>query len=95
MKAITIYSPEGPSGSRAQHLAPAPAVLAGLRIGVLDNRKPNARLLLQSLAENLARRTAARVSLVTAKANAAVACEPQVLGQLRQEADVILTGSAD
>lgn len=95
MKTITIYSPEGPRGISPQQLAPVPSVLAGVRIGVLDNRKPNARLLLQTLAETLAQRTSARVSLVTAKANAAVACEPQVLGQLRQEADVILTGSAD
>ena len=90
-----IYSPEGPSGSVPLELAPAPKVLAGVRLGVLDNRKPNARLLLERLAENLAQRTGARVSLVAAKANAAVACEPQVLGQMRQEADVILTGSAD
>ena len=95
MKKIAIYSPEGPVGTRPRGLTPAPAVLAGVRVGVLDNRKPNARLLLQSLAAELERRTGARVSLVTAKANSAVACEPQVLGQLRQEADVVLTGSAD
>jgi hypothetical protein len=95
MKRITVYSPEGPAGTVPQRLAEVPGVLSGVRLGVLDNRKPNARLLLERLAENLARRTGARVSLVTAKANAAVACEPQVLGQLRQEADVILTGSAD
>ena len=95
MKKIRIYSPEGPAGSVPRRLAAPPAALVGVRIGVLDNRKPNARLLLESLAANLARRTRAQVSLVAAKANAAVACEPQVLGQLRQEADVILTGSAD
>jgi hypothetical protein len=95
MARITVYSPEGPSGTLPRKLAAAPATLAGVRLGVLDNRKPNARLLLEHLAETLAQRTGARVSLVTAKANAAVACEAQVLGQLRQEADVILTGSAD
>jgi hypothetical protein len=95
MSTIRIYSPEGPAGTVPHRLSAAPAVLTGVRLGVLDNRKPNARLLLERLAENLAQRTGARVSLVTAKANAAVACEPQVLGQLRQEADVILTGSAD
>ena len=92
---IRIYSPTGPAGAVPRRLAAAPNLLAGVRLGVLDNRKPNARLLLERLAQNLAQRTGARVSLVTAKANAAVACEPQVLGQLRQESDVILTGSAD
>ena len=90
-----ILSPEGPPGTVAQVLAPAPARLTGVRLGVLDNRKPNARFLLERLAQELAQRSGAQVALVTAKANAAVACEPQVLGQLRQEADVILTGSAD
>ena len=90
-----IYSPEGPIGSAPRMLAAAPAVLAGVRLGVLDNRKPNARLLLSALAERLAERTGAQVALVTAKANAAVAAEVEVLARLRGECDVVLTGSAD
>ena len=35
------------------------------------------------------------MALVTAKANAAVAAEAEVLAQVRGECDVVLTGSAD
>ena len=48
---ITIYSPAGPTTAAPRVLSAAPAVLAGLRLGVLDNRKPNARLLLTRLAD--------------------------------------------
>ncbi len=91
------------SSSRSIHGAQArrpkarrnsPAVLAGRRIGILDNRKPNADVLLTRLAERLAERTGATVVRTETK-NAAIACEDQVLGLLAEEVDVILTGTAD
>jgi hypothetical protein len=94
-RTIEIASPEGPLGELPKQLAPAPELLAGLRIGVLDNRKPNARVLLEGLATLLAERTGARVSLVAVKGNAAVRCEADLLEKLRAEADVVLTGSGD
>jgi hypothetical protein len=69
-----------------------------LRIGVLDNGKPNARLLMTRTAEQLAMRTGASVVLITDKgpgANAATPCTPAVLEQLSKEVDLVLTGSAD
>ncbi len=91
----TIVSPEGPVGPGQRRLSALPSVLAGVRIGVLDNRKPNARLLLTTMAERLAERTGARLVLVTEKANAAVRGEMLVLERLRDEVDVVLTGSGD
>ena len=90
-----IHSPEGPLGTAPRALAASPAVLTGLRLGVLDNRKPNARLLLTTLAERVATRTGARLVLVAEKANAAVRGEAAVLARLRAEADVVLTGSGE
>jgi hypothetical protein len=90
-----ILSPEGPIGPPPRRLSPLPRVLAGVRLGVLDNRKPNARLLLTTMAERLAERTGARLVLVAEKANAAVRSEVQVLERLRDETDVVLTGSGD
>ena len=92
---IHVLSPKGPPGGAPRALAGTPAVLAGARLGVLDNRKPNARLLLTTLAEGVAARTGARVTLVTEKANAAVRGEAEVLARLRAGADVIITGSGD
>lgn len=93
--AIRIYSPEGPLGVAPLRLAPAPDVLAGKRIGLLDNRKPNAGALLAHVAERLAARTGAHVALAVEKSNAAVRCDAPLLDQLRAEADVVLTGSGD
>ena len=95
---MQIYAPDGAVGPESVRLAPSPAVLANLRIGVLDNAKPNARLLMVRAAEQIAARTGARITLVTDKGpggNAATPCTADVLDQLAEEVDLVLTGSAD
>ena len=95
---MQIHAPDGAVGRPSTPLAPSPVTLAGRRIGVLDNGKPNARLLLTRAAEQLAARTGARVVLVTDKGpghNAATACSDAVLDRLTEEVDLVLTGSAD
>ena len=95
---VTVYLPDSEPGPEVVHLAPSPESLAGLRIAVLDNGKPNARLLMERAAEQVAERTGAVVALVTDKgpsANAATACSPQVLELLTKEVDLVFTGSAD
>ena len=57
MKPATIYLPDSEPGPDVVHLAPSPASLAGLRIAVLDNGKPNAALVMARAAETLAART--------------------------------------
>jgi hypothetical protein len=95
---VTIYAPDGSVGPEPVRLAPSPSALTGLRSGVLDNLKPNAKLLMVRAAEQLAARTGARVTLVTDKgpgANSATPCTPQVFDRLTEEVDLVLTGSAD
>jgi hypothetical protein len=97
-EAVKIYAPDGAIGRLMLSLAPSPPLLTGLRIGVLDNGKPNARELMVRAAEQLASRTGARITLVTDKGsghNAATPCSDEVLGQLVEEVDVVITGSAD
>lgn len=91
---MEIYTPEGSIGPTPASRAPAPELLTGRRIGILDNRKPNAGLLLGRLAAQVAERTGAEVAVTETK-NAAVACEDQVLERLTKEVQVVLTGSAD
>jgi hypothetical protein len=62
---------------------------------VLDNGKPNARLLLERLAGRLGERAGMTVSLVVGKGTAATPAEPDVLDALRAGVDLVLTGSAD
>jgi hypothetical protein len=91
---LRILSPEGTIAGAPTSAAAPVASLAGQRLAVLDNGKPNAHLLLTTIAERLAVRTDAVVSLVTAKATAAEPAEPDILRQLAA-ARVVVTGSAD
>ena len=60
---MEIYAPDGAIGRPSFSLAPSPGVLTGLKVGVLDNGKPNARLLMHRMAEQLASRTGASATL--------------------------------
>jgi hypothetical protein len=91
---VRLLSPEGTIASAPAVAAAPVASLAGLGVAVLDNGKPNARLLLTTIVERLAVRTDAVVSLVAAKATAAEPAEPDILRQLGA-ARVVVTGSAD
>ena len=98
---VTIYMPD--SEARPDHgsLTASPASLSGLRIGVLDNGKPNAVTVMARAAETLAARTGATVSLVVKKgpggrsANAAIPCADDIFARLLEECDVVITGAAD
>ena len=95
---MKIYPPDGSIGKPSLAQAATPSVIAGLRIGVLDNGKPNARLMMVRLAEQLAARTGASLSTVTGKGpahNAATACSDEVLDLLEKEVDLVITGAAD
>lgn len=95
---MQIYAPDGTVGTATQSLAPSVPVLTGRRIGVLDNGKPHARLLMLHIAEEVAKRSGATVTVVTDKGhghNAATACSEDVLSKLAREVDLVITGSAD
>ncbi len=91
---MKIYTPEGARGRPPVSLAPSLSSLAGVRIGILDNLKPNAGILLGRIAEQIAGQTGAVVAVVETK-NAAVAAPDQVLRRLIKEVELVLTGSAD
>ena len=75
---------------------PAGAIGAsGPRVGILENRKANARLLLIEIGRRLAERIGAAPPLVFDKANASAACPPERLREIAGEVDLVLVGSAD
>jgi hypothetical protein len=95
---VRVYAPDGEPGPAPAGLAAPRSVLHGARVGVLDNGKPNAALLLTRVGEQLAARAGAELVLVTEKgsgANAATPCTPEVMALLTDRCDVVLTGSAD
>ena len=94
MSPIRIVSPTGATAPPPVRLAAGVRDLSGARIAVLDNGKPNALLLMTSIAETIGVERGAEVALVTAKATAATPAEPEILQQLLA-ADLVVTGSAD
>jgi hypothetical protein len=98
---VLIYRPDGDVDADTTELAPAVGDLAGARVAVLDNGKPNAVIAMTRLAETLAAETGATLTLVVKKgpggrsANAAIPCAPDIMRRLRTEADVVITGAAD
>ena len=91
---MKIYRADGPIAQPLHTLSPARRVLAGARIGVLDNRKPNAGLLMTAVATQLAERAGTGEPLVLTK-NAAKPAPEEVIDQLKREVDLVFTGSAD
>jgi hypothetical protein len=92
---MKIYSPEGRIGHAHVALSVAPEVLWGSRIGVLDNGKPGAALLMETLVGELVARTGATFAGTFKKGSAATPCEPDLLAHIGKSTDLIFTGSAD
>ncbi len=91
---MRIYAPAGEVSASMNGRAVSLTALAGKRIGVLDNRKPNAGLLLNRVANQICERTGAELVLIESK-NAAIAAPDEVMGRLTKEVELVLTGSAD
>jgi len=92
---VRILSPEGSVGTAATEPAPSPDVLAGRRLAVLDNGKPGAAKLMTRVAEQLVARAGIEFIGVRRKRTAATPCEEELIDALAQEADLVLTGTAD
>jgi hypothetical protein len=95
MATLEVLEPVG----QVRELAPvqlnAVGSLAGRRLAILDNGKPNFRLLATLVAERLQADEGVASIAHFAKENAAVGAMPELLDRIAQSADVVLTGSAD
>jgi hypothetical protein len=90
---MKLWSPFSGGEAKIGRLAPRKSNLSGLTIGVLDNSKPNAGVLMHRVAELLAARTGAAGVRGWSKPSAARPAE--ILDDIARGADVVLTGSAD
>jgi hypothetical protein len=90
---MNVLSPLGATSDTVKPLARRRSTLAGLRIGVLDNSKPNAGVLLDRVAERLAERVAGATIRRWTKPGAS---NPALMiDEIAGAADVVLTGSGD
>jgi hypothetical protein len=92
---MKILDPQGASAAGAGRLAPRPATLAGVVVGVLDNAKPNARALMVRMAERLVERAGARELRVFGKPGPSRGADPALLDEIARQCGLVLAGSAD
>ena len=93
MSRLSVLSPLGTAAGGIKPLARRRGSLRGLRIGILDNSKPNADVLLGRVAERLAERAGGATVRRWQKPGAS---HPALmLDEVVGAADVVLTGSAD
>lgn len=95
MLAMEILDPVGTTSVASRTLAPRPASLEGAVIGVLDNSKPNARVLLDGVARALAEKLGAREVRTWRKPGASIGATKAVLDEMAAVCGVALTASAD
>ncbi|MDE2669562.1 MAG: hypothetical protein F4052_02400 [Dehalococcoidia bacterium] len=91
---ITVFDPRGHARVVAQQAAPRPSGLDGLRPGVLENRKANARLLLESMVDNL-RTTSDLGATTTGSKPVAGPASRATMATLVEECDFVVVGSSD
>jgi len=90
---MDLLSPLGATSDTVKSLARRRPSLAGLRIGVLDNSKPNADVLLGRVAERLTERV--RGATIRRWQKPGASHPALMLDDVAGGADVVLTGSAD
>ena len=92
-----VLDPTGLASTRATDatLAPRRADLSGLRIGLLENTKHNAALLLDELAGHLEREHGARTVLRRTKTAFALPMPDGLREEFLAECDVVLVGVGD
>ena len=92
---MRIVDPIGSSAAEARTLASRPRTLEGVTIALLDNSKPNARVLLERAGALLAARGGARAVRVWSKPGASTGAATAVLEEIAAAARVAVTASAD
>ncbi len=92
---IVVLNPTAEMRVQERPIAARPDSLAGKRLGVLWNGKPNADILLDRVAGLLAERFGVTVTVQTTKPNVSAPAPPDVIQRLIQECDVVVNAIGD
>jgi len=95
MTTIEIFDPAGHVQKLAALQCNPVLSLAGRRLAILDNAKPNFQRLATLVAEKLRDDCSLQDIAYFRKENPAVGADPRLLDQIARSADLVLTGSAD
>ena len=91
---IEILNPQAHVAVHEATAAPRPTSLDGLRPGILENRKANARLLMETMVERLGERFDLGDLVVGSKPVGGPPSD-STIDALRNDADFLLIGSCD
>ena len=83
------------SGPSTLPLAPRPARLHGLRLGLVDNRKVNAGPILEKIADRLATKYGTRVTVRDVKRSPSHEIDAKAIAALARDADLVISGVGD
>ena len=92
---MKLFDPTSKPVDRGLTLAPRPASPRGLRLGLVENTKFNAKPILEKLAERLARRHQMTVTFRTRKRSASHEVDGDAIKALRAQCDLIISGVGD
>ena len=83
------------TGPPRLQIAPRPAGLHGLRLGLVDNRKVNSAVILEKIADRLAAKHGTRVSVRDVKRSPSHEIDEKGVAALKRDADLVISGVGD
>jgi len=92
---MKLFDPTSKPVEREVMLAPRPASLRGLRLGLVDNTKFNSDTLLRKLAEQLAARHDIQVTVTNRTRSLSHAIDAAGVKDLPAQADLVISGIGD
>lgn len=92
---MQLFDPTSSPVPRETTLAPRPAALRGLRIGLVENTKFNSVPLLTKLADRLRERHGMSVALMTTKRSPSHEVDEAQIKALRKQSDFVVSGIGD
>ncbi|MCO6414996.1 hypothetical protein JYK14_02235 [Siccirubricoccus sp. KC 17139] len=92
---LFVFDPRGRVDSTETPIAPRPAKLDGLRLGILDNSKWNANKLLRGAQAALGGRFAFAAANYYVKHSFSKDAAPELIARIAAECDIVLTAIGD
>jgi hypothetical protein len=94
-RTLTLYDPTASGHEDGTHAAHGMAGLAGKTVGFIDNAKPNFSHLVDDLAELLVSRHGVARVVKRRKKSASVPAPEDMLREVADACDLVITGSGD
>ena len=95
MGIVQLLDPTAKPRDDEKPLAPRPAELRGKRVGILDNTKSNADILMRHMATMLCEQYGAADVVHRRKTHAAIGATEALLDELAESCDLVILGSGD